>query len=454
MDTSVNLELAKLTIGRILDEEPLDAERIDVEIKTFLNPKKKANHAIIAKAVAALANGGGGIIIIGFIQNDSRYREENSSAETKPSVWNQTELNRALGNFLEPNIETRLTFLSGKISDHPCLLVPSHGSTPIIFKRDFDAFTRGTIFIRRPGPESAPISSYEEWRELIERCTVNDRERLASIIRRILIPTEQPTTSQEIENSFQKKLVDCDHSYEKLIKEHKSDIPKDIQRSFILNGRRTVAFQVFPPKRAGDLNDLRNALLEAVGRETGWPHGRFPSPPDEPKVINGGIESFKVTTLRSFPSHTNIDFWQARPSGFFYATRVYEEDRELRRQQKCLIWNLPIWRLGEAILHAVRFANAYSPKFDTITGYVRFDDLAGRILACDSQGLRSDAEDHGCNTMKWHRYFSIPSGFSTENLPDLLREILKDFYAHFDFFNVSLDEYEQEINAMIHRRVY
>ena len=56
--------------------------------------------------------------------------------------------------------------------------------------------------------------------------------------------------------------------------------------------------------------------------------------------------------------------------------------------------------------------------------------------------------------MKWHRYFSIPSGFSTENLPDLLREILKDFYAHFDFFNVSLDEYEQEINAMIHRRVY
>ena len=172
-------------------------ETLDVELKEWINLKDRVAQAKLAKHIAALANHGGGYLLFGFC-------DDQSIAPTRPSDlshFSRDEFCGIVKRYLTPTFQCEVVMVtasSGLV--YPVVRVPSHGVTPIAAKADGPSDTKGlpqgvksgTYYIRKPGPESAPIQGVEEWQPLIRRCVIADRDSLLADIARAVKPRSEP----------------------------------------------------------------------------------------------------------------------------------------------------------------------------------------------------------------------------------------------------------------------
>ena len=132
-------------------------EDLDIEIKSWLDPNDAADCASIAKELIALANHGGGYLIIGFDeQEDGSY----TPAEPRPESlngFNTDAINAIVGRYAEPafHCTTHLVQhpLLGLELEFPVVRVPG-STTPIRSKRDGpkgQKIKQNCYYIRRPG---------------------------------------------------------------------------------------------------------------------------------------------------------------------------------------------------------------------------------------------------------------------------------------------------------------
>jgi len=145
----------------------------------------------IAKHLCALSNYGGGWLIFGISDGGSH-------AEPHPgdlSPYRQDIINSIVSRYLHPTFHCNVHFVPSAITQkkYPVVLVPSHVAQPVCAKTDGPlndnkrrvGVTKGTHYIRVPGPSSAPIDTPELWRTLLHRCVLFEREQLLSSIGRL-----------------------------------------------------------------------------------------------------------------------------------------------------------------------------------------------------------------------------------------------------------------------------
>ena len=104
-------------------------------------------------------------------------------------------------------------------------------------------------------------------------------------------------------------------------------------------------------------------MQQAVVRHTGWPMFWLPRRTElVPRPVDGVIECWlppgdKSDFDRPFYDAAHCDFWRAAPSGRMLLIRGYQEDaQETFPPGTIFDTTLPIWRIGEAFLHAAKFA--------------------------------------------------------------------------------------------------
>ena len=151
-------------------------ETMEIELKEWLDLSEPLVRAKIARHLAALANHGGGWIIFGFKDDLSKDEKRPQSLDD----YNRDTFGAIIKRYLSPAFECDVSLVTDK-SDHkfPVIRVPSHDRVPIAAKADGPAdgkgriqgINSGTYYIRKPGPESAPIVGAEEWTPLIRRST-------------------------------------------------------------------------------------------------------------------------------------------------------------------------------------------------------------------------------------------------------------------------------------------
>ena len=80
------------------------------------------------------------------------------------------------------------------------------------------------------------------------------------------------------------------------------------------------------------------------------------------REVDGAIECWlgsdeAASTNRFFRDAAHSDFWRATPQGRLFVIRGYQEDaQETFPPGTIMDTTLPIWRMGEALLHAEKFA--------------------------------------------------------------------------------------------------
>ena len=355
-------------------------EDLDAEYKDWLDLTDNKYRATLAKAAIAMANHGGGRIVIGFSEQGQAL-VSGPCPEEIPEIT-QDSVNAAIRRYAEPRFHCEMYNVLHPDTgvSHPVVIVPSTLTVPVMSKNQYQGvIALNRCYIRKPGPESEEPRTSEEWRNLFNRCLRANRDDMLEAIRSII------TGRVEMQDSRPSVLDDlrdyCTAAHDRW-KELVVNAPDDSPVRFP-HGYYEMAFSLVDAIPANDLSELQNRLN--VARQinlSGWPPFLDMQVPGwRPYPYEGFVEAWLGGPIHNGQRQGEsylCDFWRASLEGKLYTIRGYIEDRD-NIPGRAFYITLPIWRIGEGLLFASRFAETFE-EVDQIALHCRFTGLKGRFL--------------------------------------------------------------------------
>lgn len=315
------------------------------------------------------------------------------------------------------------------------------------------------IYVRKSGPRSEHPDSAQDWNDLLARCLGNRRDELLDQIRDLLagtVPQVNPTEEQRrleewVEVSFKhwQTLVDS--------------LPDGAEARF-RHGYYNFAYEILGESRHIAPAKLPNVLQKSVVRHTGWPPFWYPTRQEiEPYLKEGVVECWQgndpETPFKGLdatgPDTTHSDFWRISPDGLAFLLRGYQEDgmdiQKVGRTElepgTILDVVIPIWRVGETLLHAERLAANLFDGPTTIRFVAEYTGLDGRSLESFdfSRPFRSHQPSRE-RSIKLSTY--VDAQTISSNLPEIVHPFLSPLYALFGFFELPMELVVEELARM------
>ena len=434
-------------------------ESPSVEIKNWIDLGDQSNRAHVGRELLALGNSGGGFLIFGFDETGGGFTPA-SPQPSDLSSYGQDAINAIVAKYAEPrfSVEVELVPRSGGASVHPVVIVPGDLDTPVRASRDGPErkhIQLNTYYVRRPGPESAPIQTGREWDALLDRCVRTKRELLIDRIREIIQGPEafQQTSGGSEDHSLEEFVQLALKRFEQLARE---GLPEGYPGRYA-HGTWYFAYRVVDHTQTQSLASLRTTLEQAVGHETGWPPWWLPNTPENaPRPWDSHIECWMASGTFLDASHS--DYWLADPRAMLFLLRGYKDDSGDRgapaQPGRKLDLTLPVWRMGACLLHAERFATAVARDLDTarVNVNVTWTGLAGRELTTWASGHRymmprtNHAQDSVRSTL------TIDAAAISERLPEIVQALTQPLYEAFEFFEPPPGLFSEELEALRGRR--
>jgi hypothetical protein len=360
-----------------------------------------------------MANSGGGFIVFGF--NDD-LTVADAPATDGASVTRDI-VSAVIRRYLDPAFQCDVVSIphSGG-TDHPVIIVPPHGATPICAKAGGPeinqkpvGITRGVYYLRKPGPASEPVISPSDWQGIIRRCTLHDRASLINAISALGAPTPAVGTPPP------------------LLQWHEAANAEFLRRIELLPDRERLkrARCQFSYEILSDGERLRTRALEQVVAEvnnevrdlirTGWsmfyPFTREAIAPEwrsDPQSGEGEEDFLELSLADKETTTPGADFWRISTSGKVTLIRDYweDEDRGGRGPGPEAVLDLNL--VARSLAELVRHARGLAERFDS-AGEVAFRcewwGLAGRCVG-DALGHgrpsgRVGRTDHRIATGAW-----------------------------------------------------
>lgn len=429
-------------------------ETLSREYKSWLDISGKAGKATLAKAAIALANHGGGIIVLGMRENGADGSALGSQKRPEEiGRYSLDDINAAINRFADPELHCELSFANHPETEieHAFVSVPSGETVPVMSKRGHDdVIAARRCYIRKPGPRSQEPHNAEEWRTLLVRCVRDGRENMLDAIREIIQGHAGTAPSEEARNRLTDFVTDAQKKWQELIE----PLPEqDVAR--MPQGHYELAFEILDVPVAPNLVELLRRLDEAGQiRHTGWgPFVNLHRKHFEPYSFEGLIETWLGTLKegRLLRTPAYCDFWRAHPDGRMFLQRGYIEDESKHVQPgTCIDITLPIRRVGEAMLHVARLARTFGDN-PTIVVRCHYTGIQNRFLtSINHRRLMSD--NHVCNDRDATIETQATATEIDDNLAEILHPMLLPFYERFSFFELSMQVVVEEIERLRQKR--
>jgi hypothetical protein len=420
-------------------------EDLGFEIKRWLDLNDLEHRANLAKALIALANHGGGHLLIGFEEADGGWRP----CEPHPgslAAYSQDSINSVVARFAEPPFHCSVRHVKHPSSDalYPIIRISRGTGVPVRTKSGCGCgcVKANVYYIRRPGPSSDSPRSGREWDELIGRCVRTNRDSLLGDIHSIVMGTATPITPLGISESLDKWISESRDRWVELIRER---LPSE-DPSRYRYGVWCVAYQISGLVQAPTLRQLRDRLRRAEVRFTGWPEWMVFDNTFVPQPFEATLECLVVGGRLDDVGHS--DYWRVAPSGAAFLLRGYQEDATPPHPPGTLLSvTMPIWRLGEAIIHASALSRELDAREPSVCMRVTWEGLKNRVLASFDPG-RDSRRSYIChqNSVTTHLEFE-PRHVET-NLEELVTESLAPLYEAFDLFPLSQVMVAEELTKL------
>jgi Putative DNA-binding domain len=414
------------------------SESLSLEYKSWLDLSDKSDRARLAKAAIALANHGGGTVVLGMRElNDDTGGIISQVRPGNIPRYSGDDVNAAINRFADPPFHSELQFAihPQSANEHAIVQVPSGSSVPIMSKKGCEGIiSPQRCYIRKPGPKSEEPHTSEEWRAVLNRCVRDGRESMLDAIRSIVQGqggTPPPSPVLDLLTDFTERSQE---RWRELIESLPPNAPGRMPF-----GRYELSAVITDLPPSLSLTDLKRRMENAsTVKHTSWGtflmlnRGSY-----APRIHNGKIEAWFGAERHPYdnsPAHAN--FWQADTSGHFYLIRGFDEDgNDQIDPGKYFDVTLPIWRIGEAMLFIARLATELGHD-PTISFQCKYVGLRGRILIrLDGKGFvppptRVSSSD-AITLSTQVRAFQI-----RDNLSEVLRSFLAPLYELFDFFEL------------------
>ena len=457
MSDDVNSRLSDLLAN--LRESP------EVEVKGWLDLENNNEHkAILAKAALALANHGGGRLVLGFEEVDGIMVEaENRPATLNP--YNQDLINGIVRRYCEPEFHCTVHLVphGGKI--FPVVEVPGGHDVPVRARRagpDEKILQMNAIYIRKPGPRSEPPQSGQEWDRLLARCLSNRSDELLGHIQRIVSGAASQERLASDNERLDEWITTCFDRWSSLI----DQLPPEAIGPRFSYGCYNFAYEIVGDARETTLAQLPHVLQRSVVHLTGWPPFWFPTRKGiAPYPADGAVECWIGGDTDAEPgAHApdHSDFWRISPDGYAFLLRGYREDRgDLQfagqgTAEPGTVFSVtkPVWRVGETLLQAQRLAENLFEGPTTIRFSAKYTGLKGRSLVSINGG-RHIMRGQICHQESVSpKPLTVESGTISSMLPQMVHRILSPLYELFGFFRLPMDLVVEELDRMRNKSLY
>jgi hypothetical protein len=438
---------------RLTDLVENPRETPDVELKDWLDLRGSQEHkAQLAKALLALANHGGGYLLIGFEDGPDPKRSERDEPSTLDG-YSQDIINGIVQSYADPPFHCAVEHVvhsSGK--SHPVVIVPGMHRVPIRAKKsgpDKKYVIENTIYIRRPGPRSEAPQSGREWDEVLARCLAARKDEFLTTIRNIVTGHVAESPLPDTNAALNGWIEESVETWRNLV----SGLPQDDSRR-CPHGYYWIAYEIegdFPHPTNGD-------LLEKLSRSTselsGWSPWWVPTRKEIMPYPKGGvIECWLGRENGRYPVEApHADFWRISSKGRGFLLRGYDEDgkwAQSRGFEQGTVFDVatPIRKIGESIINASLLAKNLGSTNTIISFQVEYSGLAGRKLTSVSGDRRlwQQLEAHE-NTIRLST--TVPLEAIDDNLVEILRPLLAPLYQCFSFFELKPDLVQTEVSRL------
>ena len=176
------------------------SETLDVELKTWLDLTQAADIAKTVRALLALRNRNGGLLMIGF--NDKTHQPDPVPPGYLPKVvFHSDEVQLLVSKYAFDPFPVAVDFVKRNGQDYPILIVESGVQYPVAVKSDLVHSGKSLLRVgevpfrtlRANGTVSTAAARPGDWKEIMEICFQNREADIGAFIRRHLSAGSLPT---------------------------------------------------------------------------------------------------------------------------------------------------------------------------------------------------------------------------------------------------------------------
>jgi hypothetical protein len=166
------------------------SEALDFEVKQWLDMSDVEHQGLVAKALIALENHGGGFLLFGYKEDSAKKLVPDPKRPASLEPYLTDSINAVIKRRAEPNFHAQVTLQRHPQTGEEYPLVRVTGSTRVPVRSDSKT-PNGTLkenvyYIRAPGPESRAPLNAAEWDALLRRVVLNHREEIIALLRAFL----------------------------------------------------------------------------------------------------------------------------------------------------------------------------------------------------------------------------------------------------------------------------
>ena len=219
------------------------------------------------------------------------------------------------------------------------------------------------------------------------------------------------------------------------------------------HGTYTFAYAFEPGAVRRSLVEMRELLVRVEGY-TGWRLWWVPSGNFVPELRDNALECWIFGDGQVFPDPVHSDFWRADGHGCAYVRRGCDEDSLAAKfpPGQHLSRSLPIWRLGEALLHARDLATLLGLEgHHTLAFRARWQGLAGRKLDAWPEGPLAHVQPALASEDEVTSQLTLRIADLHESLPKLVDQLTTPLIERFDLYHPGREFIESHLDRLQRR---
>lgn len=326
-----------------LIHQPL--EGLQVELKTWLDPRVDADKAKLVKAIFAIRNRNGGYLIIGF-DDTTRAPDSYSLDGNVKDLYHMDEIQGLVSRYASIPFEIAVVLEERDGQQHPVIVVPEGVQVPAIVKRDLvvsggkKLLELGDTYFRTLQANGTPSSARllpADWPDLLDICFDNREADIARFLRRHVPGIDGHALVTLLTTGVEDPIKRLRDRAFALMDEGASAFEAAAENRDIASERRSVKDAltmrvglVLDPPKTGELptQEFMNKISASNPQYTGWPvwldTRDLRNPADRAYVLDGVWQALIVDLDGDW--YENFEFLRFDPKGEFYLQRVMQDD--------------------------------------------------------------------------------------------------------------------------------
>jgi hypothetical protein len=329
----------------------------------------------VVKDVLALANSGGGSLVIGVAEENGRLEFRGLPPE-QLATWDPTRFGATVNRFAAPPIQCTVRNVECDGNTFVLISVPGFWQSPHFCTRDYDGVLKQqTIYIRTANSASAPVNDAATMMALINQAVTARQDELARIVRAAIGGAEQRSVPHDSERfrAVARQTLD------------------GLEEPFGGRYAGYITNVMYPARFQADqftVEQLRRAIDES--RTPQYPYGSFFfRRPGQPVFFNDGL-GFEWA-LQGTQGDDFYTYWRLVESGLLvHKELMFEDSRHEAVNPTVLFIDYFVQRVFVALDALVRFYLALGLQDEEATWQIELAGSEGRTLSELNMMMRED----------------------------------------------------------------